>query len=111
MKNTIPLNTLEVKFINKFNLTKDDIYADDIKRLEASERDWVQYDATTYINIKWYIEKKTLSVKLYPTRTTGNVWFYVNEKDTNWEWIQTQVSGKEFSELLSQRTFSMNEDL
>jgi hypothetical protein len=46
MKNA--LQPLEVKFINKFNLTKDDIFAEDIKRLAGTD----EYDATTYINVK-----------------------------------------------------------
>jgi hypothetical protein len=67
MKNA--LQPIEVKFINKFNLTKDDIFSQDIKRLDWTD----EFDATTYINVKLYIvqldnTKLTLSVKIYPER-------------------------------------------
>lgn len=102
------LQPIEVKFINKFNLTKDDIYSNDIKRLEWND----ELDATTYINVKWYTQdNKTLSVKIYPERTSGNIWFYMNQKDDNWEWLQTQVTSEIFKEALLNRKVSMNEDI
>lgn len=102
------LQPIEVKFINKFNLTKDDIYSNDIKRLEWND----ELDATTYINVKWYtVDNKTLSVKIYPERTSGNIWFYMNQKDDNWEWLQTQVTSEIFKEALLNRKVSMNEDI
>lgn len=102
------LQPIEVKFINKFNLTKDDIYSNDIKRLHWND----ELDATTYINVKWYtVDNKTLSVKIYPERTSGNIWFYMNQKDDNWEWLQTQVTSEIFKEALLNRKVSMNEDI
>lgn len=102
------LQPIEVKFINKFNLTKDDIYSNDIKRLQWND----ELDATTYINVKWYtVDNKTLSVKIYPERTSGNIWFYMNQKDDNWEWLQTQVTSEIFKEALLNRKVSMNEDI
>ena len=108
MKNA--LQPLEVKFINKFNLTKDDIFAEDIKRLAGTD----EYDATTYINVKWFVlqgdTRLTLSVKLYPERTSGNIWFYTNQKDWD-EYIQTQVTSDMFKTLLDNKQVSMNEDI
>lgn len=114
-----PLQPIEVRFLNAFGLTKDDIYADDIVRLESKEvtdkETWEvkELDATTYINIKWLVlGRKYLSVKIYTEKTENNLLMFTNEKlevaDEEWnEYKSKQISREEFVKLLSERVFSL----
>jgi len=121
--NAITLSPLEVKVLNKFSLTKADIFLDQVSRNESKEvtdnetGEVKTIPATTYINIRGFIwEKGSAKIAIFPEtnelscRVSTPTWEF--DSQTNKATYDTEyVPAKQFKELLSERRTSSKEDI